>query len=801
MLPEQYVSSSSYPVICVSSDYSILALNDVTCSLLDAEPAYFLRKNLQQVFCDVDNDTKLSLNAEHYTRVWYTHPEGHRYIVSLSIESIQETGGKLSLLYLKDTDRQLQQHKLSQRYLDVFENIEEAVFLAPIDDTGVHKNFIDVNKAARDRLGYSKQEMLDMNARSLNPSLNLDRVRAFGRSILREKLIQIEAIHVTRDGTQIPVDVTAKLIERQGKKYVLSFARDLRENKKRQQTEQMLIHLVDFSWDEIYIYNSENFSILHANHGALENLGYTTNEINNLTFDQIQFYTEGQNFEQLTAELRAGNQGQLIFEAIHTRKNGSLYPVEVSLQLSHSEVPPVFLANIKDISRRKDNEEKLRYLANYDALTGLPNRSFFIDRLGLAMANCSRTSTLLALMFIDLDGFKLVNDSYGHNVGDELIRQVGQRLQGIVRKSDTAARLGGDEFTIIFTNLYNLEGMQKLAQKVLDTISSPYDIEGIRIHSSPSIGVTFYPFCDDDALQLIKQADMAMYQAKAGGKNQFQFYTASLAKSSHKRQQLESDISAGLEREEFYLHYQPRVDLRSGKLRGVEALMRWQHPQLGHISPGEFIPLMEKNGLIIDASLWGFEQALMDLARWLPIEPELKLSFNFSARQLDNDNFLFFLEAKLQEYYIPAQNIEIEITEGILLSNTSQAFSFLNRIKKLGLSISLDDFGTGYSSLNYLQQFPIDTIKIDREFTSAIEKSNNTGIIIETIIGLAHSLGLSITAEGIENKEQLGFLQMRNCDEGQGFYFDKALPDNEITKIVERQSIGKLVYLQQILKT
>ncbi|MDH5359672.1 MAG: PAS domain-containing protein [Gammaproteobacteria bacterium] len=232
MLPEQYVATCSQPAICLSKDNTILALNDVACSLLDAEPDYFLRKSLHKIFHDIQTDTEFSLSRENYTRVWFNHPSGQRFVISLRLDPTEDTSDEISLLYLKDIDKQLEGHKLAQRYLEVFENIEEAVFLAPIDDTGVHQNFIDVNKAARQRLNYNKQEMLEMNARSLNPALNLERVRAFGHRILQEKLIKVEAIHVTSDGTHIPVEVTAKLIERQGKKYVLSFARDLRKNKK-----------------------------------------------------------------------------------------------------------------------------------------------------------------------------------------------------------------------------------------------------------------------------------------------------------------------------------------------------------------------------------------------------------------------------------------------------------------------------------------------------------------------------------------------------------------------------------------
>lgn len=665
--------------------------------------------------------------------------------------------------------------------------LNDAVFLAPLSEDGIHGDFVAVNDVACRRLGYSREELLNMNARNLNPSANLERTKLFGRNIRREGIVMLEAIHVAKDGTHIPVGVTARLIHHQGQDYVLSVVRDLRETQQLKSSEALFGRLMDHSWDEIYVFNSESLQILQANQGALDNLGYSLNEMRQSRITDIETELSAEELAELTRPLFSGKQARIIIETLHRRKNGSTYPVEVRLQLSHSEVPPLFMAIVQDITRRKETESRLNYLANFDSLTGLPNRSLFMQNLDYAMALARRTDTLLALIFIDLDGFKFINDTYGHDVGDKLLTEVGKRLKKIMRKTDFVARPGGDEFTVIVTNLRQINGLDVVGENILKGLAEPYELDGIIVNVTPSLGSTVYPFSDqDDSLQLIKQADTAMYQAKKSGKNNHKYYTASLAAQEYRREKIQDALKFVLNQNELYLAYQPRVDLRSMKIVGVEALMRWQHPEMGNITPDEFIPVMDNSGFINEASLWLVEESFSQLREWLRVNPEFKLSINVSARQFENGTVVDDIREAMARHGIDASNLEVEITEGALISRTEEATEILESLRALGITISLDDFGSGYSSLNYLKQFPINVLKIDRSFINDLEQNRESTVITETIIQLAHSLNLTITAEGIETEAQLQFLQRRQCDEGQGFYFERPVAAERISELVQQ---------------
>jgi diguanylate cyclase (GGDEF)-like protein/PAS domain S-box-containing protein len=706
-----------------------------------------------------------------------------------SVDSPQET---LYLGLMKDI-RQLKQsesklHREKKLFEILFNNISEAVFLAPITSDGIHGNFVEVNDVACRRLGYSKQELLNMNARTINPAANLGRVKAFGKHIRREENTIFEAIHVAKDGTQIPVEVVAKVIDIDGQEYVLSVVRDLRENKRLQQSEARFGRLIDHSWEEIYIFDSETLKFLQVNQGALNNLGYSTKEIQQLTVTEIKPEISEADFRKLTKPLFDGSRSRIIFETMHQRRDGSVYPVEIRLQLSHSEVPPVFLANVQDITERKKAESHLQFLANYDSLTGLPNRSLFLDRLSMAMENSKRTNTLTALIYLDMDEFKSINDTLGHLAGDELLRQVAKRLQSCARKSDTVARLGGDEFTMIVSNLRNTAGLEKVIHKIIHSINVPFKISGQDLIVSTSLGVTIYPFGDkDDVYTLVKQADSAMYQAKRKGKNTFEYYTAQLWQSEIRRVKVEHAVKNALALGQFEVLYQPRVNLTSSKIVGAEALLRFNHPELGMISPSEFIPIVEKLNLIHDVGEWVLLQACKQLQLWLDNNIDFRMSVNVSARQLDCDDFVSQLQSVLDETGVCPNNLEIEITEGVLVSHSEQASNALRAIKDIGVKISLDDFGSGYSSLNYLKRFAINVLKIDRSFVMDIGKQSDSEVIVQAVIGLAKNLNLEVTAEGIETGSQLEFLKESGCHEGQGFYFSKPIASNRLEKMLQEQ--------------
>ena len=483
---------------------------------------------------------------------------------------------------------------LHSQYLEmIFENTSDAIFLAPISKDGVHKDFIEVNTEACRRLGYSKGELLQLNARSINPVENAARIKAYGDMLQNDGSAVFEAIHLAKNGDHIPVEVHATIVREKNIDFVLSIAKDLRVLKKSESSQALFGRLMDYSWNEIYVIDSESLQINMANEGALKNLGIKKADLDNHKFSDLLIDTTSEQFLEFSTELFSGEKSQLIYESQFKRLNGSLYPVEIRLQLSQSEVPPLFFANVQDISERKKIERRLTYLASYDSLTGLPNKALFMDRLTVAMEAVKRQDMMIAVMFIDLDGFKQVNDTHGHEVGDLLVREVAKRLTKSTRKSDTVARFGGDEFTIILNNINKIDGVDVVLEKIMKNITEPFLLDGKEVLTSPSIGITMYPFNDfDDGNELLRQADIAMYHAKNLGKRNWVYYSSELSANEARKTVVESAVRNALKRNELELFFQPRVDLSDNSIVGAEVLLRWQKSNLGFVSPEEFIPLM-----------------------------------------------------------------------------------------------------------------------------------------------------------------------------------------------------------------
>jgi len=687
---------------------------------------------------------------------------------------------------------------LHSQYLEmIFENTSDAIFLSPISSDGVAGNFIEANNEACRRLGYSKEELFHHNARSINPVANLNRVEMYGTMLMTEGSAIFEAIHVAKNGDQIPVRVHATLIREGIQNYVLSVVKDLRVSKKTESSQALFGRLMDYSWNEIYVIDSQNLEIKMANEGALNNLGMKRAELKNYKFSDLLIDTTADQFKEFSQELFSGEASQLVYESSLRRLNGSEYPVEVRLQLSQSEIPPLLFANVQDITARKKIERRLTYLASYDSLTGLPNRALYMDRLNVAMEAVKRQDKLIAVMFIDLDGFKQVNDTHGHEVGDLLVREVAKRLVNSTRKSDTVARFGGDEFTIILNNISNIEGVEIVVDKIMKNITEPFMLDGKEILTSPSIGITLYPFNETDtATELLRQADIAMYHVKGLGKRNSFFYSSALSKKEARRTAVESAVRYALKRNELELYFQPRVQLSDGSIVGAEVLLRWQKSTLGFVSPVEFIPLMEKTGVMAEVGEWVLRQSCLQLKEWMNQGHDFRISVNVSAKQFDDGRLHEMVSSVLDETKIPGDRLEIEITEGLLIDQSDEAINSLEKLSEQGVLISLDDFGTGYSSLSYLKQFPIDILKIDRSFIMDLQQNKDSLVIVEAIIGLAKSLGISVTAEGIEEKWHADFLAARDCDEGQGYFFAKPMPKDEMKKILEEGKSRCLPILQ-----
>ncbi len=428
----------------------------------------------------------------------------------------------------------------------------------------------------------------------------------------------------------------------------------------------------------------------------------------------------------------------------------------------------------REITEQKTAEARLDRLAHYDTVTGLPNRVLIHDRMLQAMARADRGQTLLAVMLLDLDRFKEINDSLGHAAGDEVLKEVARRLQFCLRATDSVGRLGGDEFTVLLEDIHHVDEVSTAARKILNTFAEPVEVDGRELHLSASIGVTVYPFDEKDADALLKNADIAMYQAKQEGRNNFQFFAAEMGKRTERSADLRLRLHRALERGEFALHYQPQVGLAGGGIFGVEALLRWTDAELGPVSPGQFIPVAEEMGLIVPLGDWVLREACRQCKSWLDagLGP-LRVAVNLSPRQFRQKKLARQIGEILRATGLPAACLEIEITEGIVMRHAERAITTLTELNRLGVQIAIDDFGTGYSSLAYLQRFPVHVLKIDQSFVQAIRGGTDQAAIVNTVIQLTKLLGLKALAEGVETVEQREYLRAHDCDAFQGYLFCK----------------------------
>lgn len=480
------------------------------------------------------------------------------------------------------------------------------------------------------------------------------------------------------------------------------------------------------------------------------------------------------------------------FVIVHDRK---IYYYEVRMMPLKTKA---VIALVRDITERKLAEEQIAFLAYHDSLTALPNNRLFKDRLQHAISQAERSQKMLAVMFLDLDRFKLINDTMGHSAGDELLKITSQRLIEAVRKTDSVAinasglsssiaRLGGDEFTILLDEVESIQAVTHIAERIVKSVSMPMMLERQEVHISTSIGIAMYPDDGKHSDEILKHADAAMYHAKAQGRNNFQFYADSMNKSSVELLALENNLHKAVEQEELCLYYQPQVNVLSGQLVGMEALIRWKHPEQGFISPGMFIPVAEETGMIMQIGEWVIREACEQGVRWIKSGYNLhKISVNLSARQLKDEGLSTLIASVLEETGMPAENLCIELTESALILDPEIALIRLQKIKELGVTLSLDDFGTGYSSLSYLKRFPIDTLKIDQEFIRDVKIDHEDAALVKAIISMAHGLGMDVIAEGVEMQEQLDFLGANSCDTIQGFLFSRPLPAGELEAMLTK---------------
>jgi diguanylate cyclase (GGDEF)-like protein/PAS domain S-box-containing protein len=525
----------------------------------------------------------------------------------------------------------------------------------------------------------------------------------------------------------------------------------------------------------MFVLRRDTQAFLAANAAALSHYGFSRDRLLSMTLHELRAVgheTVGAEDDPLEAAVTTSKH--------RTRDGQTIEVVVFSRQLDYEAVPAVLIAVI-DVTERKAAEARIAHMAHHDALTDLPNRVLFRQRMADALAQRSRSGNLIGTLCIDLDNFKLVNDTLGHPIGDGLLQDVAARIERVIRKRDTAARLGGDEFAVLVPEMKSPQELAVLAQRLIDVISQPYVIEGHMVTVGSTIGIAVAPTDGADADHLLRNADLALYRAKAAGKSTFRFFEPEMDAQAQTRRQLEIDLRAAIAMEKLEVHYQPLVDLVTKDVVGFEALLRWPHPERGYIPPSEFIPLAEETGLITPLGNFVLRRACADATAW----PEhIKLAVNLSPMQFRVGNVLRTVSDALTTTGLAPDRLDLEITESVLLDRTDHVIAELHALRALGVRISMDDFGTGYSSLSYLRAFPFDKIKIDRSFVRDLPSNRHTLAIVRAILGLASGLDMKVVAEGIETQADLACLAAEGCKEGQGFLFSEARPQDEVLKLL-----------------
>jgi diguanylate cyclase (GGDEF)-like protein/PAS domain S-box-containing protein len=719
--------------------------------------------------------------------------DGRRIVVSLTASPIRDSEGIVTgtsaiardISERKRTEQALRERE--QKYRLLWETTTDAVLL--LDENSAIRF---ANPSVEEVFGYPPETLIGQQIAILQP----ERLREAHRQGLQHYLEtgtkkldwrHTETVGLHRNGHEFPVEISFSHIESAGSPLFAGFIRDISERKRTEQAlrerEARIRRLVDANIIGVIFWHIGG-TITDANDAFLQLSGYSREELfsGNIRWtDMTPPEYRAADQHALEELLRTGSCPP--FEKEFIRKDGSRVPVLVGRALFKGSGEQG-VSFVLDLTEHKQAEKRIRHMANYDALTGLPNRILLQDRLNQAIAYAHRNRNRVAILFIDLDYFKNINDSLGHHIGDRVLQMAATRLQQCLREGDSVARLGGDEFVLILPLLADSSDAARIARKALDALAQPFSVDGHQLHVSGSIGISVYPDDGLDVESLMRTADTAMYHAKEMGRSNFQFFTAALNQAAQLRFDVGTRLRQALAHGEFVLHYQPQVDMESGIIFSVEALLRWQPPGTEPISCGAFITYAEESGLIVPIGEWALRQACRQLKIWHQAgHPALKMAVNLSPRQLEQADFCTLVGQILFDTGIPASALELEITESILLQHSEVNLATLTELSDMGIQLSVDDFGTGYSSLAYLQRFPVHALKIDQSFVRDIGTDPDDTALVTAIIAMATSLHRKIIAEGVETSQQAQFLLANGCVAGQGFYFSKAVPAEILSEL------------------
>ncbi len=562
-----------------------------------------------------------------------------------------------------------------------------------------------------------------------------------------------------------------------------------RENQAFQESEERLVSFLDSANDLIFCVRSDG-TFVYANQSWQQALGYSSADLPQLNLQDVLQQGDQSRCATILNSILVGGEGSAI-EGKMLARHGEVVSVEGSMTCNRQDNGESVAWGIcRDVTERKRAQAQLYHLAHHDALTGLPNRLNFIERLKQELAMAKRIGKEVAVLFLDLDRFKMINDTLGHDSGDALLVEVAARLKKILRETDAVGRIGGDEFAIVLGNLNSNHDAEKVAGKILKLLAEPLVVNEHELFITTSIGISHFPAHQDLPEELVKKADIAMYSAKAQGRNNFKVYSREMDFDSERRMVLENSIRRALERDEFRLHYQPKVDVSCDRVTSLEALIRWQHPELGLLPPADFIALAEETGLIFSIGEWVLRQACRQIRDWADQGlGDVRVAVNLSGYQLQQQNLIGQISQALEDAGVAPECLELEVTETVIMQNPDFAVAILRQLKELGICISIDDFGTGYSSLSHLKRFSVNTLKIDRSFVQEVERNTTDAAITQAIIAMGKSLDLKIIAEGVETEGQLEFLKNHDCHEIQGYLFSQPVAVDKATEIL-RNGLG-----------
>ena len=709
------------------------------------------------------------------TKAPFFSPDGR--IAGLVCSSVDITDRKLGELALRETENKFQA-------------------LANLPLVGIYMlqdgKLVYLNDKLADMVGYRPDELLGQPPDVLIEQADRDRIKAALQSRLEGNLhLGYTSFRVRhRRGHCLDVVTQASAFKHEGQPALIGLLMDVTEKTEAVSQLKLTAKVFENASEGIVIADA-NEVITAVNEAFTRITGFTEKEALGKRSRMFRApFGEGGFGEDVLRTLR--REGHWQGEMLDRRKDGLAYPAWLSISVVRNDAGQIthYAGVFTDITVRKQTEERLHFLANHDPLTALPNRTMFHDALRHAIAQAKLHGEQLALLFIDLDRFKVINDSLGHDAGDQLLRAVAERLSGALKESDLLARLGGDEFVMLIERTHDVQEIAHFAESILRALGKPFMLEGREFFVSCSIGISLFPHDGEDGQSLLKNADIALYRAKETGKNTYQFFSADMNSKAFEILVMENSLRSALKRNEFRLRFQPQIRLSDGQIAGAECLLRWSHPDLGEVPPLRFIPLAEETGLINPIGEWLLHEACREAKAWEDAGlPPIRLSVNLSPRQFQRATLLPTVASALRDSGLAPERLELEITESVIMRQPEEAVALMEDLTDLGVWLAIDDFGTGYSSLSHLKHFPIQTLKIDRSFIEGVTDHHDDKAIAETIITLGKQLGLTVIAEGVETRAQHSFLTARGCDMGQGYLYGRPMTSTALADLLRRGTI------------